>query len=557
MNHLHLAPGLTLPLDAVTQKLAFLGRTGSGKTYAAGKLAEEMLDAGAQIVALDPVGVWWGLRLGADGKSAGISIPVFGGLHGDVPLEATGGRLLADLIVDRGISAVLDVSQFESDAAKARFARDFAERFFFRKKASPSAVHLFLEECQEFLPQNPSRDEPQMLHAFTRLYKLGRNFGVGGSLISQRPQEVNKKALNMTECLFAFQMTGPHERKTVESWIEDKGLDIDIVGDLPKLQVGHAHVWSPAWLEISKTVAIASKRTFNASSTPEVGKRAQARELAPIDLEQIRKQMSDTIERAKADDPKELRRRIAQLERERSAKPTAIVTEAPARIVEKPVFLEVDRHALGSLLNQVSKLGDRVGELQSRIDARLRLTEPHKLTMPPPTALARPVSRPPKPTNGHDHGLGNTGARRMLVALAQNPDGLTATKLSILTGISRGGGTWRTYLGQLRGSRYLEGDASRFAITQSGLAAIGDWDPLPTGAALISYWRGGLGDTGARRIFDALVDAYPRALSPALCAERTGMALEGGTWRTYLGKLRGLGLVEGRGELRASEDLFA
>ncbi len=34
-----------------------------------------------------------------------------------------------------------------------------------------------------------------MLHAFTRLVKIGRNFGIGVSLLSQRPQEVNKKVL--------------------------------------------------------------------------------------------------------------------------------------------------------------------------------------------------------------------------------------------------------------------------------------------------------------------------------------------------------------------------
>lgn len=41
---LAIARDLALPLDAVTQKLAFLGRTGSGKTYAATKLAELMLE---------------------------------------------------------------------------------------------------------------------------------------------------------------------------------------------------------------------------------------------------------------------------------------------------------------------------------------------------------------------------------------------------------------------------------------------------------------------------------------------------------------------------------
>jgi DNA helicase HerA-like ATPase len=91
-----------------------------------------------------------------------------------------------------------------------------------------------------------------MLHAFERLVKLGRNFGIGVSLISQRPQEVNKKALNQTECLFAFQMTGPQERKAIAGWAADKGLDVDLVEALPKLAVGHAHVWSPQWLRCRK-----------------------------------------------------------------------------------------------------------------------------------------------------------------------------------------------------------------------------------------------------------------------------------------------------------------
>ena len=275
MTELAIAKDLRLPVDAVTQKMAFLGRTGSGKTYGATKLAELMLGAGAQIVALDPVGVWYGLRLAANGtEPSGLELPVFGGLHGDIPIEPTSGALLADLVVDRGISAILDVSQLESDRDKARFAADFANRFFFRKKAAPSAVHLFVEECQEFVPQNPAKGEEQMLHHFHRLIKLGRNFGIGVSLISQRPQEVNKKALNQTELMLAFQMTGPQERKAISSWVSEKGADEDVGDILPRLQVGEAHVWSPQWLQISRTVKIAAKRTFNASSTPTVGSKA-------------------------------------------------------------------------------------------------------------------------------------------------------------------------------------------------------------------------------------------------------------------------------------------
>lgn len=47
MNKLRIADDLNLPMEAVTEKIAFLGRTGTGKTYAAMKFAELMLEAGA------------------------------------------------------------------------------------------------------------------------------------------------------------------------------------------------------------------------------------------------------------------------------------------------------------------------------------------------------------------------------------------------------------------------------------------------------------------------------------------------------------------------------
>lgn len=42
---LKISETLSLPLDAVTKRLAWLGTTGSGKTYGFLKIAEEMLAA--------------------------------------------------------------------------------------------------------------------------------------------------------------------------------------------------------------------------------------------------------------------------------------------------------------------------------------------------------------------------------------------------------------------------------------------------------------------------------------------------------------------------------
>ena len=97
----HLGPGVDLPANAATSTFAFLGTRGSGKTFLAGVLAEEFLGAGVQVVIVDLVGTWYALRLDKTGKKRGIDIPVFGGIHGDVPLEPIAGELVAQLIVER------------------------------------------------------------------------------------------------------------------------------------------------------------------------------------------------------------------------------------------------------------------------------------------------------------------------------------------------------------------------------------------------------------------------------------------------------------------------
>ena len=384
MSELHISPTLSLPIDAVTQKFGVLGRTGSGKSYAATKAAEEMLDAKAQIVVLDPVGVWWGLRVSKNGKNEAFKIPVLGGMHGDIPLEPGAGALIADLIVDREISAVVDVSGFLLSDQR-RFATDFAMQLFHRKKSHRSALHLFVEEAQEFVPQHVRGDVAKMVGAYERLLKLGRNFGIGATLISQRPQSVNKDVLNQTECLLAFQMTGPQERKAIAGWIAEKGLDADIVNELPKLKVGECYIWSPQWLEISEKIKIAPKNTADVSSTPKPGvKPIEPKQLSQIELENLSDKMLATIERAKADDPKELRRKIAELDRERREMLVHLDKNSSQKVeiktVEKPVLKDGQLARAEKIVDRLEKFRDQfAGELDDALkpinEALIRLRE--------------------------------------------------------------------------------------------------------------------------------------------------------------------------------------
>src|SRR4051812_32647234 len=126
---LNIAPDLALPLDAATETFGILAKKGAGKSNAAVVMAEEMYDAGIPWVAVDPKGDWWGLRSSEDGKGPGLPIIVFGGRHGDVPLEPTAGALLPDLVLEQRLTCVLDVSEF-SKADTRRFLLAFAERLY-------------------------------------------------------------------------------------------------------------------------------------------------------------------------------------------------------------------------------------------------------------------------------------------------------------------------------------------------------------------------------------------------------------------------------------------
>jgi adenylylsulfate kinase-like enzyme len=76
---LAIAPQVTLPADAVSRKFFFGGISGSGKSYAAQKLAEMLFLAGFQVVIVDVIGNWWNLRLSSDGSPNGLKIPILGG----------------------------------------------------------------------------------------------------------------------------------------------------------------------------------------------------------------------------------------------------------------------------------------------------------------------------------------------------------------------------------------------------------------------------------------------------------------------------------------------
>src|SRR4051812_26976652 len=201
MSQLHIADGFGLPVDAMTEAIALLSTRGRGKTHTATVFAEEVLKQRHQVVIVDPVGLYWGLRSSADGKGEGYQILVLGGSHGDLPLQTSDAETIARFVVEEELSVVIDLSAFPSKSQQVQFCEVFFDKLWHLKQAHRSPLLLILEEAQEFAPQRPQRNEAVMLSRVERLAKLGRNYGIGLLMITQRPASLNKDCLDLVGIL--------------------------------------------------------------------------------------------------------------------------------------------------------------------------------------------------------------------------------------------------------------------------------------------------------------------------------------------------------------------
>ena len=550
---------LTLPLDAATQTIAILARRGQGKTYLARGLAEEMGRCGVQFVVLDPVDHWWGLRTAGDGRGAGLAVYLFGGRHADLPLEETAGAVLADTVVDTGISAICCTRQL-SQAGKRRFVADFCERIYQRKgaQARKAPLHLFLEESQEYAPQRLQKGDERMFGAVRRLVRLGRGDGFGISLLSQRPQSINKEVLTQCELLICFQVTHKLDRRALDDWVEAQdtaGHREAFMAGLAGLQRGEGWVWSPAWLQCFERVRFRTNRTYDSSATPAVDAAPVAAPVPPaLDLDFLRARIAETVERAAANDPQALRREIARLERELAARPAA----APERIVQEiavPVLPPATQARLEELCAQGRALSQELQDVARAIEAGLA-----KAARPAPRRVARAADRgkrpPPAPADA-PAGL-KKGARRMLATLvAFAPRPLTRQQLGTLAVIQPAGGTFSSYLSDLRRGGWVAEQDGALRPTAAGIALDGHSAPaIGTTAELVAAYQARL-KAGARRMFEALLTIYPDGYTREALGQAAGIEAGGGTFSSYLSDLRRNQLIhEADGLVRVSETLY-
>lgn len=561
-----------IPEAALSQHVAVLGKTGSGKTFAAkAAIVEPLLALGRRVGVVDPTGAWWGLRSSRDGKGAGFPILVLGGEHGDLPLPANGGEAVAKLLTEQGVNLVADTSSLTVGEA-ARWFIDFAGALY---RLNRQPLHLVLDEAHNFAPQGkvPDPDTGKMLHAANRLASGGRSRGIRLVMITQRPQKLHKDALTSADTLIAMRVLAPHDREAVEDWIKgcgDREHGKEVLNSLASLQRGEGWVWYPEGHHLTRA-RFPQIRTFDSSATPEDGHAIAApKAAAEVDLEEVKKALAAAVKEAEANDPKLLKKRIGELEAELRKKPAEVVTPASPKVeglasvraVAKREGYLMALQAIKPIAERLSVLGSSVQETTDGFLQdlqRLTAAAPKAAPQGIPTgeASAQPVT-PARPAGAAAGGKPMAKSeRQLLIVLAQrHPKAATRSQMSILSGYSGNSSTFDNALSGLRTKGYSQGYGDDNKITDAGLAALGSYEPLPSGQALVTWWLGKIGGGAPRAFLEYIVGRYPDAVSREELAGETGYSTNSSTFDNALSKLRTLELIE-RGEIRASEELFA
>jgi hypothetical protein len=565
-------------LGIVDNRLLGCANSGGGKSYMLRGLIEQAAQHVPTIV-LDPEGEFATLREKLD--------MVLVGPDGEVPADPRAAKLLARKLAELRLSAVIDLSDL-SLTDRRRFVRLFLDSLLSipRKLWAPRLV--VLDEAHKFAPER-SAGQAESTDAVISLMAQGRKRGLGGCLVTQRLSKLHKDAVG--EC----------NNVLLGRCVQDVDLRRagDILGFAAKdravlrtLKAGEFFGFGPAFLGDGGIVRFRTRKVT--TTHPDSRSRHKLKTPAPsAKILKVLPELADLAakEEAEVQTVDTLRKRNTEQEATIAALMRKVAAEQPPEIDQGAIDSAVDEAVRETVRSRDRQWGEAWKERAAQFWAGLTPVRqaleavPHIVAPIPikrsaprrrkggrpvdpsvcpycdeaphepgegcPTLLERPPLRRVSMTAAT---LKGGAKRRIMVALAQYPDGLTRDRIAALTGLKNGGNT----IGDLRKAGHLEDlGAGALRATTEGIAAVGAFKLLPApGAQLVQWWSNQLGQGLVRGIFNVVTDRYPASIERDELAGMAGVTASGGHFGNCLGELRKKGLITGSGSLRASEDLY-
>lgn len=555
-----------IPDLALTQHTAILGKTGSGKTTVAKSIVEHVVEGGARVCVLDPIkSDWWGLTSSRDGKHGGLPFVILGGPRGYVPLHATSGKAIAEIVGPGTLPlSILDMADF-GPGGQQRFFIDFASTLL---KKIRGVLYLVMEEAHLFAPKERAGfgDENLAIHWAKMLATAGRSKGVRLILATQRTQSLHNALLGSCDTMIAMRMTAPADQEPVLKWLKanvDKETAEKIGGSLSSLKTGSAWVCSGE-SRMFELVPFRMIKTYDNTATPTEDIEVIDVKHASVDIASLKAIIGDAVKEAEANDPKALRAEIAKLRGEIGKRAPQIDADHRHQVDQA-----YDRGYSTGANDAIHQVGEQAFKAREKIakaislltDAdttdlnglgkpTVKITSNYSKPIPAPVAQ-RTERRPPKTEvagstpAGRANGELSAGADGLLkVMVRHHPVLLTWTQACVLDNRKARGGHFNSCRRSLIDLGYVCEEGGGVRPTKAGIARAGGTETVPTD--LLQAYLEALPDP-AKRMLAVISEAG--AISTTDLGARLNLAPRGGHWNNGLSTLARCNLIERAGDL--------
>lgn len=537
----------TIPIDLpklLETRMLVQANSGAGKSWALRRVLEQTAQHVQQLV-IDPEGEFASLREKFDYI---VCAP-----HGaDAVANPSTAAALARALWESGASAILDIYDLKAHD-RIVFVRRFCEALVNAPKAIWHPTLVVVDELHMFAPQvGQSESLGPVVDLATRGRKRGLALVGGTQRLSKLHKDVAAELLNKMVGRTGLDVD-------VQRAADELGMTRADARELRELDPGEWFVYGPALTRAVTRTKIGSVMTTH----PKTGARgmlapppASAKVLARLQkIEGLQRQAEDEVKTVATLTAQvtDLKRRLTLAEKAQTGLSEADVQR---RIREAIAAQPRPGNLIGPKL---AKGIEKIAEGLRQVRAEMGGFDDAELARLPAAATfrIREVPAAPAPATASVSGL-RAGAVRILQELAARaPAGYSRPQVGALTQFAHKGGTFTTYIGDLRRQGFVEERGGLMYATPAGITSLGDKVPsTPTShAEAMQLWRRAL-RSGAFSMLEAIVAAGPSGITRQDVATAVGMTAAGGTFTTYLGDLRRNGLITEQNKVCTANDIL-
>lgn len=571
-SQIEIGGGLNLDIPTLLKtRLLVQANSGGGKSWLLRRLAEQLFGK-VPVIIIDPEGEFATLR-----EKFGY---VLVGKGGETPADLRSAAMVAHKLLELRASAVCDLYELKPQT-RHQWVRLFLDALIDAPKELWKPTVIVVDEAHQYAPEGKS-GESEASSAMIDLATRGRKRGYCAVFATQRLGKLRKDAaaelLNVMVGMTFIDIDRDRAAECLGVGRDEKHKFND---EIKLLTEGKFYCLGRAICKERTLIKVGGVETTH----PEAGggKFAAEPPPAPEAIKGMLPRLADLPKAAeeKAKTEAELRTEIRTLKTKltmvEKAQPVA---PAPAKqsVKSVPTLTDAERKRLTALINAhegfESSTNRLVGIAENlRTEASLsrleiqhfkqllseKISSPQQLTTfagsGAPTARAPVIRRTvtPSPDSLDSNGKLPHGEEKILSACIQFHEGLKREQITVLTTFKRS--TRDAYIYRLMTRGLVNDRGGIIYATPDGIAALPNHEPLPVGEELQEHWRQRL-PSGERQLFEHIIAAYPNSILRDQLTELTGFKRS--TRDAYLYRMSSKMLFSdtGRGEVRASDNLF-